>query len=68
MAKNKGIFNLDYEETKIVLSREGRLKKTLKDIFKVAVVVLGRAKSRGIDSETIGMLEKIRDLSDIKDE
>jgi len=52
MTRNKGEFNLDYEETILVLGKYGKLKKSLKTILKLAerllVLLIGKY---GVGSE-----------------
>lgn len=63
--KNNGIFNLDYEDTVLIIGRYNRIKNLLKTISHLAEALLVMIIGRGTGKDAEGLARKIKDLSSI---
>ncbi len=64
--KNKGIFNLDYEETILVLGKYGRLKARLKIVYglaeKLLTLIIGK---NGLGTEEERISREIKEQASV---
>ncbi len=65
---SKGIFNYDFEETILMLSRHSKLKEFMKVINTKVKTLLNKQEIRNLPETTKDQLKDIRDLSDVKRE
>lgn len=61
--KNQGLFSYEYEETILLLSRVGKLKKLLSIVHERAKKIIGSRRFREIPETLKDEIKDIRDVS-----